>query len=227
MPTRMLLAVPFLPEYIVTISMRITALLPFVALLPGLSVLAQAQSSESSDYTVYATVIREHFLRPPRGEHGLACEDDRPSPPLTVLSETIRLWQPRPPRDSAAAAELPIRIAPLVASLRALDTLPRRPLAADSFAVGRPVVLQRDSVIAPGPGSAAVARRAPTLIRFSRVAYGADRTKALVYAVRTCQEKPVSGEEAEEGAYGVALLVPLERRGIAWVILDPVYLHID
>ena len=208
-------------------SMRRTAVLLSLALLPARAASAQTQPPASSDYAVYAAVIREHFLRPPRGEHGLACEDDQSQPPLTVLAETIRLWEPRPRRDSAAAAELPSGMAPMVAALRALDTLPRRPLAADSFAVGRPVRLQRDSMIGPPSGRAPAAPLAPILIRFSRVAYGADRTKALVYAVRTCREKPAGGDEAEEGAYGAALLVPLERRGGTWVGLDPVYLHID
>ena len=205
---------------------RITASI-LLALVAGVPVPAKAQPAASGDYAVYAAVIREHFLRPPRGEHGLACEDERSSASLTVLGETIRLWEPRPPRDSAAAAELPSRMQTMVAALRALDTLPRRSLASDSFAVGRPVRLQRDSVIVPTASGAPIAQRAPTLIRFSRVAYGADRTKALVYAVRTCQVRPAASDEAEEGAYGVALLVPLERRDGAWFVLDPVYLHID
>ena len=210
---------------------RIAPPLLLVGALGGCAATDRAPVPRPSDYAVYAVVLREHFLRPARGEHGLVCEEDEPvTQPTTVVGQTSRLWTRTTRRDSAAAAELPKGMAPLVAALRALDTLPGRALAADSFAVGVPVRIEADSggAVVAGRGDQGGARRverAPAPIRFSRVAYGADGTRALVYAVRACREKPVG--EVEAGADGVAILVPLERRGVAWVALDPVFLEVE
>jgi hypothetical protein len=65
----------------------------------------------------------------------------------------------------------------------------------------------------------------PPVIQFSRVAYSTDGQWALVLATKRCQVRE-SGE-AENGAYDVALLVPVERRGATWVALSPVYLDMN
>src|SRR5688572_30840212 len=122
------------------------ALLLLAALMAGCDATAQHSRQVLTDYAVYDVVIREHFLRPATGEHGLLCDQGEPAS-LSIWSETRPLWTRTARRDSAAGAELPAHTAPLVAALRALDTLPRRSLAADSFAVGVPVRLEHDTVV--------------------------------------------------------------------------------
>ena len=209
---------------------RIAVGVLLAGLVAGCAAEPEPATVPSSDYAVYTAVIREHFLGPHPGEHGLLCEDGLPATHLEIGEQTRPLWAWNARRDSAAAAELPPVVAPVLAALRALDSLPRRLLAADSFAVGVPVRLSSDSLTGRrtrGAGGAVhePADSAPPLITFSRVAYSADGSRALVYATRACREKPVG--EAEEGAEGSALLVPLERRGATWAAPEPVYLHLD
>jgi hypothetical protein len=101
-------------------------------------------------------------------------------------------------------------------------------LTADSFKVGIPVRLRADTfitqrIVARETLLRAASRR-PAIVQFSRVAYSTNHERALVFAVRRCQERE-SGE-AENGAYDTALLVPLEWRGAAWVALPPVYMDV-
>ena len=65
----------------------------------------------------------------------------------------------------------------------------------------------------------------PPVIQFSRVAYSSDLQQALVFAIKKCQVRE-SGE-AENGAYDVAILTPLEWRDATWVALSPVYMDVD
>ena len=164
---------------------------------------------------MYGAALGADFMRPRGGEHGMACEtDDQPANQLAIVDHTRPIGPLTPVRDSAWPAALPAEAAPLFAPLRALDTLPRRPLVADSFPVGVPVRLLPDSLAGP------------VLISFSRVAYSADGRRALVYGVKKCRHFTAADEE--EGSIGFAFLLPLVRRADAWASSsEPLYLTID
>jgi hypothetical protein len=118
-------------------------------------------------------------------------------------------------------------------ALRSLDGGPSQPLQRDSLDVGVPVDIVSDSAArrmlridararadSMGPG-------APPLFWFSRVAYTADKTWALVYAVAVCPGiSEAQAADAENGAYERVILAPLEWRNGAWTARDPVFLDI-
>ena len=209
-------------------TLRIAASL-FLSLVVSRASMAQSSRSPRSDYAVYSAVARAYFLRPPQGEHGMACDGDGPPRSLVITRSTGRLWRRTVRRDSAAAAELPEHWTSLVRALRSLDRLPRRSLTADSFMVGIPVRLHADTLIkqriVPRETFSRSPSRKPPIIQFSRVAYSANSQRALVFAIKKCQVR--EDGEAENGAYNVALLVPLEWRGATWVALSPVYMDVN
>lgn len=185
-------------------------------------------SPPASDYDVYAVVLREHFINPPRDEHvdgvGLTCASYEPVGHLPIVAETRLRREGGRSRDSALAATLPPEAAPLVATLRALDGVPPRTLHADSFSVGVPVRLVARS---PEPGSTSAG---PWPITLSRVAYSADGTWALVHAVQPCRaEYDETPEEELEGASppGTAVVAALQRRSGKWVVVRPVSVYVE
>jgi hypothetical protein len=125
---------------------------------------APPQSPPASDYDVYAVILREQFINPPQDDHGdgliSECRDGPPVGQIQIAGETQFRRQGGGSRDSAAAAELPPDAAPLVATLRAMDGLPPRTLAADSFSVGMPVRLVAPAPRIPGHRYWTVARHA-------------------------------------------------------------------
>jgi hypothetical protein len=182
---------------------------------------------------VYTAVLREHFMQPQRGEHALLCEREEPGRRLAIVATTQRLPPGTPHRDSGWAAELPAAAAPLMAALRALDHQPGRALHGDGLNVGKPVHLVPESLAtrtlrrtAPPPTARPDLGAAP-LFWFSRVAYTADRTWALVYAVEVCPGiTEAIATEAENGAYERTLLAPLEWRAGAWAAHPPLFLDV-
>ena len=191
-----------------------------------------ADARPPSDYAVYAAVLREQFLRPQRGEHGLLCEPQEPGGGLTIVATTQPVAPGNARRDSGWAAVLPAPAAPLMARLRAMDSLPARALDGDSLAVGVPVRLVADSVAARSlepparPGSPPPSA-GPPLFWLSRVAYTADGGWALVYAVETCPGvTDADAAEAESGAYERVVVAPLERRAGAWTVHPPLFLDV-
>jgi hypothetical protein len=210
------------------IARRIAASL-FPILVASQAATAQLSRAPLGDYAVYSAVARAHFLRPPQGEHGMACDDDGSPSYLLISRYTGRLWKRTARGDSSAAAELPERSRSLMRTLRSLDRLPRRSLTADRFHVGIPVRLRADSLlkqrVVPQGTLSRVSSREPPIIQFSPVAYSANKQRALVLAIKKCQVR--EDGEAEIGAYDVALLVPLEWRGATWVALSPVYMDAD
>jgi len=157
------------------------------------------------------------------------------------LDEMLRMPQAEPALEAelgqyprrvtfrALVVSDPGRQARLVRALRALDRLPRRTLTASRFTVGIPVRLHADSLIkqrvVPSETFVRNPSHKPPVIQFSRVAYSSDLQQALVFAIKKCQVRE-SGE-AENGAYDVAILTPLEWRDATWVALSPVYMDVD
>lgn len=186
---------------------------------------ASPRAPRTSDYEVYAAVLREHLIGPDTEQHadGLEplCVADRALDPVMIVRETRFRREGGGSLDSALAAELPENAAPLLTALRGMDRLPPRPLDADSFSLGVPVVLvdsadPRRTSDGWGP------------ITLSRVAYNADSTRALVHVVKPCRAEPdPSIDEEERGSDGTAVLAALVRQGGAWRVLDPVWLYAE
>jgi hypothetical protein len=127
-------------------------------------------------------------------------------------------------RDSILAAELPADAAPLLAALRGLDRVPPRPLHADSFALGVPVLLTDSADL----------RRSPDgwgPITLSRVVYNADSTRALVHAVKPCRKEREPSvddvDDADAGPEGMALLAALDRQPAGWKVARVVWLSLE
>jgi hypothetical protein len=183
---------------------------------------APPQSPPASDYDVYAVILREQFINPPQDDHGdgliSECRDGPPVGQIQIAGETQFRRQGGGSRDSAAAAELPPDAAPLVATLRAMDGLPPRTLAADSFSVGMPVRL-----VAPAPESRDTGT-GPLPVTLSRVAYSADSTWALVHAVQPCRHG-FAQEDAPPP--GTAVLAALQRQSGSWVVSRAVALYVE
>jgi hypothetical protein len=183
---------------------------------------ARPPSPPASDYDVYAVVLREHFINPPPDDHvdGLIseCRDGPPAGQVQVVGETRFRRQGGGSRDSALAAELPPDAAPLVASLRAMDGLPPRPLDADSFAVGMPVRLVAAAPESRGAGTG------PLPVTLSRVAYSADGSWALVHAVQPCRD---GFAEEDAPPPGTAVLAALQRQNGSWIVSRAVALYVE
>jgi hypothetical protein len=198
-----------------------------VAIAPNVGINARRQAD---DHVVYSTVLREHFMRPERGEHGLLCQPDSGPRTLAIVGTTQRVPPGTPARDSGWAAELPTPARSLMFALRALDSEPSRALQRDSINAGVPVDLVSDSAARrmvrlgarrnPSPD-------APPLFWFSRVTYTPDGTWALVYAVEMCPGiTEAQAADAENGAYERVLLAPLEWRNGAWAAHPPIFLDV-
>jgi hypothetical protein len=192
-----------------------------------------APAPPPSDHAVYTAVLREHFMRPQRGEHALLCEPEEPGRRLAIVGTTQPLPPGTPVRDSGWAAELPAPASPLMAALRALDRQAGRALDADSLAVGVPIDLVPDSVAARSlrlsdpPPATRPDLGAPPLFWFSRVVYTADSRWALVYAVEACPGiTEAMAADAENGAYERVILAPLEWRAGGWTTHPAVFLDI-
>jgi hypothetical protein len=179
-------------------------------------------SPPASDYDVYATVLREQFISPPRDDHadGLIseCRDGPPVGSIQVNGVTQFRRRGEVSADSSLAEELPPEATPLVGRLRAMDGLPPRTLDADSFSVGMPVQLVAPASQSPGTATG------PLPITLSRVAYSADSTWALVHAVQPCRDG-----FAEEGAAppGTAVLAALQRQNGAWAVSRLVWVYVE
>ena len=119
-----------------------------------------------------------------------------------------------------------------MAELRALDRAPRRALRADSLALGIPIQLVPHSAAARALVRTDTTANAsdigpPPLLWVSRVAYTADRSWALVYAVEVCPGiTEAMAAEAENGAYETTLIAPLQWRGGTWMVHDPLFLDV-
>ncbi len=181
-----------------------------------------------SDGAVYTAVLREHFMRPERGEHALDCEPETRGGPLVIVATTQPLPPGTPPRDSGWANELPEAAAPLMATLRALDREPARSLHAESLAVG--VRLVPDSIAAHTLTDTAASRAdssQPPLFWFSRVAYASEGNWALVHAVAVCPGvTEAMAADAENGAYERVLITALEWREGRWATHSPLFLDV-
>jgi hypothetical protein len=182
-----------------------------------------ARQQPASDYAVYAAVLRAHFMAPPADADGdgepQACELTEPVKRLNIVHDTkLRLMRGRA-QDSALAAELSPRTAPLLATLFALSARPARTLVADSFALGVPVTLVATTQDGKGMHSP---------ITLSRVAYSADAADAVVLAVQPCNgARELMPELEDESGQGTSVLVALHRQNGAWVIQKVVYLDVD
>lgn len=202
------------------------------AVAAGLCVACAAQGdgvqlASHDDYEVYAAVLREQFIDPPREDHadggGWRCRDEPWPGEIRIVRETRLRRRGGASRDSALAAELPPQAASLVPALRATDTLPPRTLRPDSFSLRVPV-----RVMEPSPASAET-RDGPLPITLSRVVYSADGTWALVHAVQPCRAEYDADYQEEVGgsAPGRAVLVALQRRTGAWVVARSVALYVE
>ena len=193
---------------------------------------SSVRAGPKDDHAVYSAVLREHFMRSERGEHGLHCQPDEGPGDLTIVGTTQTVPKGTPARDSAWAAELPASARPLMFSLRAMDAEAGRVLHRDSITVGVPVTVVSDSAAArmfrPATASAGgTTVKATPLFWLSRVAYTDDGTWALVYGVEVCAGVTESqAADAENGAYERVLLAPVEWRNGAWTTHPPVYLDI-
>lgn len=180
----------------------------------------------ASDYEVYSAVLREQLIGPVVDDHGdgfeSGCTADQPRDPVMIVRETRFRRQGGVSRDSALAAELPTDAVPLLAELRGMDRLPARPLAADSFSLGVPVVLV-DSADTRRTGGGWGA------ITLSRVAYDANGTRALVHAVKPCRAEwdPSVDDEARRIPDGTAVLVALDRQQGGWKVAELVWLEVE
>jgi hypothetical protein len=185
---------------------------------------ATTHRQPASDYEVYAAVLRAYFMAPPADAHGdgepQACEITAPVNHLRIVRETMLRRRPGRGRDSALAAELSPRAAPLLATLRALSARPARRLDPDSFALAVPVVLV---------ASAQDGRGMESPITLSRVAYGPDSSDALVLAVQPCNGARELGmdPDADEADQGQSVLVALHRRRGAWAVREEVRLTVE
>jgi hypothetical protein len=168
-------------------------------------------------------------MMPRRGEHGIGCEAEETVEPVTIVSTTQPL-PVRTPRHYAGWAELlPAPAAPLLATLREMNSRPPQQLDAGSLEVGRPVTLVPAAVAAPTlwPSTPQPDSTGP-LWWFSHVAYTADGQWALVYAAQVCAGVTLEMvPEAEPGAYNIIVLAAVEHRSGKWHVHDPLYLHID
>jgi hypothetical protein len=182
----------------------------------------------TGDYEVYSAVLREHLINPMPEEHGdglePACPAEQRLDPVMMVRETRFRRDGSGSRDSSLAAELSADQVVLFTALRSLDRLPPRPLDADSFALGVPVVLT-DSLDR---------RHSPEgwgAITVSRVVYNADSTRAMVHAVKPCLAEldPSMAEldEGDRGIHGRALLAALDRRQGGWTVVNAVLLYAE
>jgi len=149
--------------------------------------------------------------------------------PISVVSTTQPLPVSTPRRDAGWAEVLPAPAAPLLATLRTMNSQPPRHLDPGGLEVGRPVALVPAAVAAPAlwPSTPQADNTGP-LWWFSRVAYTADGKWSLVYAAQVCTGiTPEMVPEAEPGAYDIVVLAAIEHRSGKWEVHDPLYLDID
>jgi hypothetical protein len=188
---------------------------------------ASPPSPPASDYEVYATVLRDHFVNPPQDEHGdgavLTCASHPPVGYIPIVGQTRLRREGGGSRDSSLAAELPPEAAPLVGTLRGMDEQPPRTLYADSFSVGVPVRL------VPGLPEPDNTTAGPWPITLSRVAYSADGAWALVHAVQPCRAAydEALADEEDLPAPGTAVVAALQRRNGGWVVVKPVFVYVE
>jgi hypothetical protein len=187
---------------------------------------APPRSPRTGDYEVYSAVLREHYVSPAPDDHGdgaePACPAHQPLDQVMIVGETRFRHRGGVSRDSALLSYLPADAAPLLAALRGMDRQPPRPLQADSFSLGVPVLLVAD------PADSRRSRDGWGPITVSRVAYDADSTRALVHASRPCRAERDGSVEDEELDYsGNALLATLDRQRGAWRVADVVWLHAE
>jgi hypothetical protein len=151
-----------------------------------------------------------------------ACPDDQPLEQVMIVGETRFRRQGGVSRDSALATELSADAVPLLTALRGMDRQPPRPLEADSFSLGVPVLLAADSA------DSHRTRDGWGPITVSRVAYSADSTRALVHAARPCRaERDESNDDGELDYSGTALLAALDRQRGAWRVVNVVWLYAE
>jgi hypothetical protein len=176
----------------------------------------------TSDYDIYAVVLRGQFISPPQDDHAdgpiSECRDGPPVGQIHVMGVTQFRRRGGGTRDSSLAAELPPEARPLVASLRAMDGLPPRTLDADSFSVGIPVRL-----VGPAPASRE-AGTGPLPVTLSRVAYSADSTWALVHAVQPCRD---GFAEEDAPPPGTSVLAALQRQNGSWAVSEVLALYVE
>lgn len=188
---------------------------------------AGTPSPPTSDYDVYAAVLREHFINPQREEHvdgvGLDCVDAPPAGYLPVVAQTRFRRESGGVRDSVLVAELPPALARLVPALRAMDGEPPRTLSADSFSLGMPVRLIAQ------PSEPDSTNDPPWPVTLSRVAYNADSTWALVHAVQPCRAAydEALANEPDLPPAGTAVVAALQRRNGTWVVSEPVFVYVE
>jgi hypothetical protein len=178
----------------------------------------------TNDYAVYSAVLRAYFVAPAADPHpdgaDETCEVAGPVDHLSIVRETRLRREGGGSRDSALAAELPPRTAPMMATLRTVSGEPARVLDPDSFTVPVPVVLTDSTQSKP---------KGERPITLSRVAYNADSTDALVLAVQPCTATRKHKRKAggDGSAPGQSVLVGLHRQRGAWVVQKHVELDVE